>query len=122
MTAIAHHTNGNGKTKVSSHRADDDATHLNDQANALAEAAADAAAVNRVLEGVQSAKTVDEAAKIALDLARDAFGWAYGSYWKVDPADNALHWVLESGEWGFGGETRGKSADLPSLLGDLARK
>jgi quercetin dioxygenase-like cupin family protein len=31
-------------------------------------------------------------------------------------------WVLESGEWGFGGETRGKSADLPSLLGDLAGK
>ena len=29
-------------------------------------------------------------------------------------------WVLDSGEWGFGGETRGKSADLPSLLGDLA--
>lgn len=29
-------------------------------------------------------------------------------------------WVLESGEWGFGGETRGKSADLPSLLGALA--
>jgi quercetin dioxygenase-like cupin family protein len=27
-------------------------------------------------------------------------------------------WVLESGEWGFGGATRGKSADLPSLLGD----
>jgi quercetin dioxygenase-like cupin family protein len=31
-------------------------------------------------------------------------------------------WVLESGEWGFGGETRGKSADLPSLLGDLTGK
>ena len=28
-------------------------------------------------------------------------------------------WVLESGEWGFGGETRGKSAELPRLLGDL---
>ena len=31
-------------------------------------------------------------------------------------------WVLESGEWGFGGETRGKSAELPGLLGDLAGK
>jgi quercetin dioxygenase-like cupin family protein len=31
-------------------------------------------------------------------------------------------WVLESGEWGFGGETRGKSADLPSLLGNLEEK
>ena len=31
-------------------------------------------------------------------------------------------WVLESGEWGFGGETRGKSADLSSLLGDLGGK
>ena len=40
---------------------------------------------------------------------------------------NAVHearsiWVLDSGEWGFGGETRGKSAVLPSLLGDLAGK
>ena len=31
-------------------------------------------------------------------------------------------WVLESGAWGFGGATRGKSADLPSLLGALAVK
>ncbi len=31
-------------------------------------------------------------------------------------------WVLESGEWGFGGETRGKSADIASLLGELAGK
>ena len=31
-------------------------------------------------------------------------------------------WVLDSGEWGFGGETRGRSADLPALLGDLAGK
>jgi quercetin dioxygenase-like cupin family protein len=31
-------------------------------------------------------------------------------------------WVLDSGEWGFGGETRGKSADLPSLLGGFAGK
>ncbi|TAH35994.1 MAG: cupin domain-containing protein [Planctomycetota bacterium] len=31
-------------------------------------------------------------------------------------------WVLESGEWGFGGETRGRSADLPGFLGDLAGK
>jgi quercetin dioxygenase-like cupin family protein len=28
-------------------------------------------------------------------------------------------WVLQSGEWGFGGETRGKSTDLPNLLDDL---
>ena len=31
-------------------------------------------------------------------------------------------WVHESGEWGFGGQTRGKSADLPKLLADLAEK
>ena len=34
--------------------------------------------------------TADEAARLALDTVRDSFGWAYGSYWKVDPADRTL--------------------------------
>ncbi|HVV36323.1 MAG TPA: methyl-accepting chemotaxis protein [Acidimicrobiales bacterium] len=61
------------------------------------EAANDTAAVNRVLEAMASAVNVDEAAKIALDNVRDAFGWAYGSYWKVNE-DQELRWVLESGD------------------------
>jgi methyl-accepting chemotaxis protein len=69
-------------------------------AQASAEAAADTDAVNRVMAALQSASNADEAARIALDTVRDAFGWAYGSYWKVDPADSALHFSVESGDAG----------------------
>ncbi len=61
---------------------------------------ADTAAVNKVLQSIQNAKTADEAAKAALDTVRDSFGWAYGSYWTVDPSDNALHFAVESGDAG----------------------
>ena len=70
------------------------------KSDAQAEAAADTAAVNAVLASIGAAKTVDEATRVALDTVRDAFGWAYGSYWAVDPADRALKWVLESGDAG----------------------
>ena len=50
-----------------------------------AESASDAGALNQVLQAVGSANSADEAARLALDTVRDAFGWAYGSYWKVDP-------------------------------------
>ncbi|MCF6508615.1 GAF domain-containing protein [Blastococcus sp. MG754426] len=36
----------------------------------------------------------------ALETIRDGFGWDYGSYWAIDPADRALHFVLESGSAG----------------------
>ncbi len=65
-----------------------------------AEIAADTAAVNLVMSSLQSATSVDGAAQLALDTVRDAFGWAYGSYWKVDPADRALHFAVESGDAG----------------------
>ncbi|MGN6331593.1 MAG: GAF domain-containing protein [Motilibacteraceae bacterium] len=65
-----------------------------------AEAAADTAAVNRVLSALSSATSREQAAQIALDTVRDAFGWVYGSYWTVDPADLALHYQVESGDAG----------------------
>jgi methyl-accepting chemotaxis protein len=65
-----------------------------------AEAAADTEAVNRVMAALQGASSPDEAAQIALDTVRDAFAWAYGSYWKVDPEDRALHFAVESGDAG----------------------
>ncbi|HEY4409333.1 MAG TPA: methyl-accepting chemotaxis protein [Acidimicrobiia bacterium] len=64
------------------------------------ETADDTAAVNQVLQAVAGAKTVDEAARLALDTVRDSFGWAYGSFWKVDATDRALKFVLESGDAG----------------------
>jgi methyl-accepting chemotaxis protein len=65
-----------------------------------AESAADTEAVNRVMSALQGATSPDEAAQIALDTVRDAFAWAYGSYWKVDPEDRALHFAVESGDAG----------------------
>ncbi|HET7488089.1 MAG TPA: methyl-accepting chemotaxis protein, partial [Acidimicrobiales bacterium] len=67
---------------------------------AAAEAAADTEAVNKVMAVLQSATAADEAAKAALDTVRESFGWAYGSFWKVDQTDRALHFVLESGDAG----------------------
>ncbi|MCW2754256.1 MAG: methyl-accepting chemotaxis sensory transducer with sensor [Marmoricola sp.] len=66
----------------------------------VAEATADTAAVNNVLSTLASATTVDEAVQSALDTVRRDFGWAYGSYWKIDDADNTLKYVLESGDAG----------------------
>ena len=61
------------------------------------EAAADTAAVNRVLEAVGKASSVEEAARIALETVKEAFGWAYGSYWPLDPEANVLRFSVEAG-------------------------
>ncbi len=61
------------------------------------EDAADTAAVNRVLEALGKASTADEAARIALETVKDAFGWAYGSYWALDPQANVLKFNVEAG-------------------------
>jgi methyl-accepting chemotaxis protein len=61
---------------------------------------ADTAAVNKVLVAVSGASTADAAAQIALNTVRESFGWAYGSYWAVDPAEGALKFVVESGSAG----------------------
>ena len=70
------------------------------RAGEAAEAIADSAAVSTVLQVIMTASTVDEVTRLALDTVRDAFGWAYGSYWKIDAADNTLKFVLESGDAG----------------------
>jgi methyl-accepting chemotaxis protein len=64
---------------------------------ARAEAAANTRAVNEVLEVVGKASTPEEAAKFALDTVKQAFGWAYGSYWALDPVEHVLKFKVESG-------------------------
>ena len=64
------------------------------------EAAADTAAVNTVLSKLTAATTVDEAVTVALDAVRAEFGWAYGSFWKVDDAGEVLRFAAESGDAG----------------------
>jgi putative methionine-R-sulfoxide reductase with GAF domain len=63
-------------------------------------ATADAKAVTAVLQEVSAATSGQDAARKALDTIRHEFGWAYGSYWQVDPRDNALHFLVESGTAG----------------------
>ena len=64
------------------------------------EAADDSRAVNEVMAAIQAAETPESAAQAALDTVRASFGWAYGSYWTVDPSDKALHYSVESGDAG----------------------
>ncbi|HKI36193.1 MAG TPA: GAF domain-containing protein [Gemmataceae bacterium] len=61
------------------------------------QSAADAGAVTKVLQAVGEATSPDEAARAALETVRSAFGWAYGSYWTVDPQERVLKFTVESG-------------------------
>ncbi|BFU45616.1 GAF domain-containing protein [Krasilnikovia sp. MM14-A1004] len=65
-----------------------------------AASAADASAVTAVLRAVTAASSADQVVRTALDAIRKEFGWAYGSYWRVDSRDNALHFAVESGSAG----------------------
>ncbi|HWJ81074.1 MAG TPA: methyl-accepting chemotaxis protein [Nocardioides sp.] len=65
-----------------------------------AESAADTAAVNQILSALSTINDVDTAVQTALDTVRREFGWAYGSFWKIDPADRKLKFDRESGDAG----------------------
>jgi methyl-accepting chemotaxis protein len=64
-----------------------------------ADAEADTTAVNQVLVALQDAHTVEQAIGIVLDTVRSAFGWAYGSFWKIGE-DQLLRFVQDSGDAG----------------------
>src|SRR5438034_6825556 len=67
---------------------------------ALEEARANAAAVTGVVRALAGATTSAEAAKLALEAVRKAFGWKYCSYWRVDTTENVLRFAVESGDAG----------------------
>ena len=71
--------------------------HAMKAAENAVKAAEDARAVTQVLEKVGGVRTEDEAARVAVDTVREAFGWAYGSFWRLDPKENVLKFTLESG-------------------------
>ena len=77
----------------------------------------DAAGVKRILGALQSGR----AAQGVAAPHGVQFRWVLTTHAGKGGYTHQV-WVLESGEWGFAGETRGKSADLLSLLGDLAGK
>ncbi len=60
-------------------------------------AAADSAALSSVLQAVQGAHDVEEVLRAGLDAARSGFGFTYGSYWALDPAERVLRVAAETG-------------------------
>jgi GAF domain-containing protein len=69
-----------------------------DQLNAdLSEAQADVQAVTAIVRAMESATSPDAAIGTALKLVRELFGWAYGSYWQLDPAGKHLRFSQDCG-------------------------
>jgi GAF domain-containing protein len=62
-----------------------------------AEAQADVRALELVVDALGQASTGQDAVDAALKTIRTAFGWAYASYWQVDPDANVLRFAQESG-------------------------
>jgi methyl-accepting chemotaxis protein len=69
-----------------------------DSAESASQARAVARALIETMEAVVKAETVDEVVRAALDVARAELGWAYGSYWTVDPEAQALTFLVDSGK------------------------
>ena len=57
----------------------------------------DIVALGRVIDGIAAASSREEAARSALVAVKEAFGWAYGSFWAVDPEGRALRFVVDAG-------------------------
>lgn len=64
------------------------------------EARSDVAAVTRVVTALDAARDVASVVQAALRVVRESFGWAYGSYWEIDPAEKVLRFAAESGTAG----------------------
>ena len=66
----------------------------------LKETLDDRLAVTTVVSKVGEAQDEPTAVRVALETVRTAFGWAYGSYWALDPQDAVLRFGIESGSAG----------------------
>jgi putative methionine-R-sulfoxide reductase with GAF domain len=66
----------------------------------LQETVDDRGAVTTVVREVGAADDERSALLAALETVRTAFGWAYGSYWALDPATRTLRFDTESGSAG----------------------
>jgi methyl-accepting chemotaxis protein len=62
-----------------------------------AELAANTAAINQLLMALSRVRSVREVFSAAIGTVREAFGWSYGSFWEIDPADQCLRFVQDSG-------------------------
>jgi methyl-accepting chemotaxis protein len=61
------------------------------------ELVANTVAVNQLLLALGRARSVREVVTAGLGTVREAFGWSYGSYWEIQPEDQALHFVQDAG-------------------------
>ncbi|MBB2903644.1 hypothetical protein FHR75_004487 [Kineococcus radiotolerans] len=66
----------------------------------LEETLNDREAVTTVIARVGEAPDEDAALRTALETVRSAFGWAYGSFWRLDETSATLKFQLESGSAG----------------------
>jgi transcriptional regulator with GAF, ATPase, and Fis domain len=66
----------------------------------LRQVANDREAVTTVVGRVGAAADSQTTIRAALDAVRTAFGWAYGSFWEIDPEADVLKFHLESGSAG----------------------
>jgi methyl-accepting chemotaxis protein len=80
------------------------------------ESASTTEALNKVLAAISQAASTREAAQTALQIVKESFGWAYGSYWQFDSKDNALRFIVESGS--LNEEFRRTSAESGFREGD----
>jgi len=55
------------------------------------------AAVDRVRSAIAATATSAEVIQAALDAVRQAFGWMYGAFFRLDPASNQLVFAVETG-------------------------
>ena len=66
----------------------------------LQEVADDRLAVTELVSQMMKAQDEQSATRIALDVVRESFGWAYGSYWRIKEGDDVLRFDTESGSAG----------------------
>jgi GAF domain-containing protein len=66
----------------------------------LQEAADDRLAVTQVVATLMRAEDERSATRVALEAVREAFGWGYGSYWRIDDGSDVLRFDSESGSAG----------------------
>jgi transcriptional regulator with GAF, ATPase, and Fis domain len=66
----------------------------------LQEVADDRLAVTDVVSTMMQADDEPSCTRLALEAVREAFNWAYGSYWTIREGENVLRFELESGSAG----------------------
>src|SRR4051794_28569811 len=59
----------------------------------LFEARANAQAILKVVEAMERADSPDAAMLAALSSVREAFGWAYGTFWALDEGEQVLRFT-----------------------------